>query len=154
MSLRGCRGAKLPTSPVRKRFQRNRGGEGCGERRGCPAFPHLGTYELLLTQFRGAGPDTFSGELEDGGVVHEPIDGGHRGHRVLEDLVPLGEDQVRGDDDGLFLVAFGEEVKEHLHLLAGLLDVADVVDDDGVEALESSDRLRQFQVALGGEQLA
>ena len=33
-------------------------------------------------------------ELQDDGVVHQAVDGGHRGHRVLEDLVPLAEDQV------------------------------------------------------------
>lgn len=87
-------------------------------------------------------------ELEDGGVVDEPIDGRHRRHRVFEDLVPLAEDQVGGDDDGLLLIALGQEVKEHLHLLAGLLDVADVVDDDGIEAPEPRDGLRQLEVAF------
>ena len=85
--------------------------------------------------------------------MYEPVDGRHGGHRVLEDLVPLAEDQVRGDDDGLFLVAFGEEGEEHFHFLAGLVDVADIVEDDGIKALEFGKRGRQFQVALGGEQL-
>lgn len=106
-----------------------------------------------MTLFRGVGTEAIAGELKDGGVVDEAVDGGHRGHRVLEDLVPLGEDQVRGDDDGLFFVTLGEEVKEHFHLLAGLLDVADVVDDRGVEALEPRDGLGQLQVAFGGQQL-
>lgn len=79
--------------------------------------------------------------------------GGHGGHRIFEDLVPLAEDQVGGDDHGLLLVAFGQEVEEHFHLFAGLLDVADVVDDDGVETLEAVDGLGQLEVAFGGEQL-
>ena len=81
-------------------------------------------------------------------MVHESIDGGHGRHRVFEDLVPLGEDQVGGDDHGFFLVALGEEVKEHFHLLAGLLDVADVVDDHGVEALESTMACGSFRSRL------
>ena len=76
--------------------------------------------------------------------MNEAVDGGHRGHRVLEDLVPLGEDQVGGDDDGLLLVTLSEEMEEYLHLLGRLLDVADVVDDDGVEALEPGDGLREL----------
>ena len=86
-------------------------------------------------------------------MVNEAVDGGHRGHRVLEDLVPLGEDQVGGDDDGLLLVALGEKMEEDLHLLRRLLDVADVVNDDGVEALQPGDGLRELQVALGYEKL-
>jgi len=45
-------------------------------------------------------------------------------------------------------------MEEHLHLLGRLLDVADVVDDDGIESLESRDGLRELQVALGDEKLA
>jgi hypothetical protein len=75
---------------------------------------------------------TLAGKLEDRGVVHEPVDGGHGGHRVLEDLVPLAEDQVGGDDHGALLVALGQEGEEHLHLLARLLHVAEVVEDDRV----------------------
>jgi hypothetical protein len=35
--------------------------------------------------------------LQDDGVVHQPIDGGHCRHRVLENLIPLAEDQIRTD---------------------------------------------------------
>ncbi len=40
------------------------------------------------------------GELEDGGVVDEAIDGSRRGHRVLEDAIPLSKDEV-GDFQNL-----------------------------------------------------
>ena len=49
-----------------------------------------------------AGP-TFSSpvawevELQDGRVVHQPIDGGRGRHRVLEDPFPVAEHQVAGD---------------------------------------------------------
>jgi hypothetical protein len=29
------------------------------------------------------------GKFQDRRVVHQPVDGGHGGHRILEDLVPL-----------------------------------------------------------------
>ena len=79
---------------------------------------------------------TVAGELQDRGVMHEAVDGCHGGHGILEDLIPLGEAQVGGDHDRLLLVALGQEVEEGLHFLAGLLDIADVVNDDTVEALE------------------
>jgi hypothetical protein len=44
-------------------------------------------------------------------MVNQPVDSGHRGHWVLEDLVALGEDQVGGDDDGLLLVALARKWK-------------------------------------------
>ena len=86
--------------------------------------------------------------------MDEPIDGGHGGHRVLEDLIPLTEDQVGGDQHrALPLVAFGEEGEEHLHLVLRLTDVAEVVADDGVEAMEFGEQVRQFEIAFGDEQL-
>ena len=109
-----------------------------------PAFPRTSGFSPGVS-WACAG---LAGELEDGGVVNEPIDGGHGRHGVLEDLVPLGEDQVGGDDDGFVFVALGEELEEDFHLLAGLLDVADVVDDDGVEAMEPGDHLGKLEVAL------
>ena len=86
-------------------------------------------------------------------MVDQAVDSGHGRHRVLEDLIPLGEDQVGGDNDGLLLVALGEEMEKDLHLLGRLLDVADVVDDYGVETLEPGDGLRKLQVALGDQKL-
>ena len=43
--------------------------------------------------------------------------------------------------------------RSNLHLVAGLLHATDVVDGDGVEALELGDGLRQLQIAFGDEQL-
>lgn len=68
--------------------------------------------------------------------MNEAVDGCHGGHGILEDLVPLGEDQVGGDDDALSFVALGQELEKDFHFLAGLLDIADVIEDDGVKALE------------------
>jgi len=69
--------------------------------------------------------------------MHESIDGRPWWSWILEDLVPLGEDQVRGDHDGFLFVALGEEVEEDFHLFAGLLDVPDVIDDNGVRSVEA-----------------
>ena len=60
-------------------------------------------------------------KLQDHRVVHHPVNGRRRGHRVLEDLVPLREHQVTGDHHAPAFVALGEEGEEHLHLGAVLL---------------------------------
>src|ERR1700693_670952 len=84
--------------------------------------------------------------------MDDAIHGGRGGHRILEDGVPLGEDQVASDQDGATLVAFGQEGEEDLHLLAALLDVADVVEEDGLEAVQALELGGKPQVTLGGEQ--
>lgn len=84
-------------------------------------------------------------------MVDDPVDR-RRGHRVLDDAIPLAEDDVARDEDAAALVTFREECEEHLHLVATLLDVADVVEDDGVETVQQRELLFEAQVALGGEQ--
>jgi hypothetical protein len=45
-------------------------------------------------------------------VVDEAVGDRHGGHRIVEYLVPLAEDQIGGDDDGLLFVAFGQKLEE------------------------------------------
>jgi len=84
--------------------------------------------------------------------VHQTVDRRGGSHRVLEDPIPLAEDNVTGDDHGPPLVAFGEEREEDLHLVAALLHIADVVEDHSVVGIERGELLLEAQIALGGEQ--
>ena len=43
--------------------------------------------------------------------MHDAVDGRRRGHGVGEDVLPLGEDEVRGYAQGPALVAFAMRVK-------------------------------------------
>lgn len=97
-------------------------------------------------------PEARAFGLERDSVVHDPVDGGGRGHRILEDLIPLREHQVRCDHDALALVAFGEQRKEHLHLRPVLLNVSDVIERQALEAVKALQLPRQAHVALGGEE--
>lgn len=85
-------------------------------------------------------------------MVHDAIDGGHRGHRVLEDPVPFREHEVGCDDHALAFVTFGQQRKEHFHFVPVVLDVTDVVEDQTFEAIELGKFLRQPQIALGRQQ--
>jgi hypothetical protein len=63
-------------------------------------------------------------------MMHQPVDGSGGGHGVLEDTVPLAEDQVTADQYTFALVAFSEGGKQHLPLVAVLLEITDVIEDD------------------------
>jgi hypothetical protein len=84
--------------------------------------------------------------------MDEAVDRRRRGHWVLEGPIPLAEEEVAGDDHAPALVALGEEREEDFHLLAALLDVADVVEDDGVEAVEGGELLLEPEVTLGSKE--
>jgi len=66
--------------------------------------------------------------------------------------VPLTEDRVAGDDAAFALVSLGEEGEAAFHLLTALLDVADVVEDDGVIAVQGRELLLETQVSFGDEE--
>lgn len=55
-------------------------------------------------------------------------------------------------DHALALVASRQEGAEHLHLVALVLDVADVVEEHRVEVIESVEFALQRKVALGAQQ--
>lgn len=50
--------------------------------------------------------------------MDQSIGSGCCGHRVFEDAVPLGKNEVARDHDAATLVALRKEGKEHLHLVA------------------------------------
>ena len=84
--------------------------------------------------------------------MHDPVNGGRRGHRVLEDLVPLREHQVAGDHDALAFIALSQQGEQDLHLGPVLLDIADIVQQQAVDAVQALQFPRQAQVALGFQQ--
>ena len=84
--------------------------------------------------------------------MDEPVDCSSGRHRILEDPVPLAEHEVAGDDHRAPLIALGEKREQDLHLVAVLLDVADVIEQHGVEAVEDRELVFETQVALGDEQ--
>ena len=68
--------------------------------------------------------------------MDEPVDGGDGDGLVGEDAVPGAEGLVGGDGEAAGLVAPGDELEEDGGLGLVLLGVADVVEDDQVEAVE------------------
>ena len=90
-------------------------------------------------------------EFEDDTVVDEAVDRSRRRHLVLEDLFPLREGKIAGDRAAL--IAVGQKRKEDLHLLTRVLDVADVIEDQGVVSVPALEQAGQVEVTLGDQEL-
>src|SRR5260370_29545690 len=85
--------------------------------------------------------------------MDQTVDGGRGCHRVLEDALPVAEHQIAGNQHRAPFVAFGDQREQDLGFFRALFDVANVVQDQKLERIESAQLLRQQQIALGGEQL-
>ena len=99
------------------------------------------------------GPIAGDLELENGGVVYNPIYGSRRGHRVFEDLLPFAEYEVAGNNDGAAFVTLGQESEEHLDLLSALLGVSDVIKNKDFEVIQFAQFPGEIQVSFGGQQI-
>jgi len=88
-------------------------------------------------------------DLDDDGVVQEAVEqrGGDNG--IAEDVTPLGEAAVRGQDHGAALVAGVDELEEQIAAAGDDREIADLVDDEQARPAEEADALLQASFALG-----
>ena len=91
----------------------------------------------------------FDVHLQDGGVVHEAIDGGERHGLIREDLAPFSERLVGGDQHGTPFVARSDQLEQHAGLGLVLGDVGEVVEDQQVVAVEFGDGGLERQLPPG-----
>ena len=81
--------------------------------------------------------------------MHEAIDQGGGDHRVAEDLAPGLEPAIASDDDRAAFVAAGDQGEEEVRGLALEREVADLVDDQQLVALQPPELLVQRVALLG-----
>jgi len=81
--------------------------------------------------------------------VKDPIQDGRGDHRVAEDLVPLAEAAVRGQDQGPLLVAPRDELEEQMSPVTVNGDVADLVDDQELGLAEELEPLLDAVLGIG-----
>ena len=75
-------------------------------------------------------------DLDDDGVVKEPVQQG-RGHDgITKNLAPLGKTAIGGEDHGAFFVAGVDELEEQIATAGSDRQVADLIDDQKREAAE------------------
>ena len=123
-----------------------RGAARCRQRRGDEGLGAdvLGHELGMLAQAVAGALD-----LDDHGVVQEPIEERGGDHRIAEDLAPLGEAAVGGEDHRAPLVAGVDQLEEQVAAIGDDRQVADLVDDQERGAAEEADLVAQPALALG-----
>lgn len=69
-------------------------------------------------------------DVQGGGMVQQPVEDGRRQDLVVEDLTPVDEALVGGEDEAGLLVAPAEETEEETRLLPGHGEGAHLVEDE------------------------
>jgi len=80
-------------------------------------------------------------------VVDQAVDRGHSHRRVGEDLIPFAERLIAGGDQAAALVALGDELEQNVGLGLVLAHLAKIVEDEHIEAVESSQGSGEREVA-------
>jgi hypothetical protein len=94
----------------------------CGQRR----FFLLRDFHLVARQI----------QFQNHAVVNQAIDGRGGRHRSFEDSFPFAKDEIAGQEYAPAFIALSQQSEERFHLLASLLDIADVVDDQRLVLVE------------------
>ena len=82
-------------------------------------------------------------------MVNHTVNSSHGGHRIFEDAFPFAEHQICGDHYRFALVPLSQEREEHLHFIAIMLDIANIIEDDTGKLVQFRQFLRQAQVPFG-----
>src|SRR5512132_2723749 len=88
-------------------------------------------------------------DLEDDGVMEEPIEQRRGDDRVAEDVAPFGEAAVGGEDHRPLFVAGIDQLEEQVAAAGDDRQVADLVDDEQRGAAEPADAFAQASLAFG-----
>src|SRR5204863_3777497 len=95
----------------------------------------------------GAASIALDIHLEDGGVMDEAVDGGERHGLVWEDLAPVAERLIGGDQHGAPLVAATDQLEQHTGFGLILADVDDVIEDQQMILIELGERAFEGELA-------
>ena len=80
--------------------------------------------------------------------MNESVNGSDGHHGVAENGFPLAEGLISGDHNALALIAISNEFKEDGGFSLRLLDIAEVIDDDEVEAVKLFESSLKLQMQL------
>ena len=93
-----------------------------------------------------------SHHIQNDAMVNHAVDCSHRGHRTFEYSFPFAEHEIGRDQHRFAFIALGKKGKEHLHFVAIVLDIADVIEDHTRIFVQLCQFLGQAQVPFGGEE--
>ena len=75
-------------------------------------------------------------DLENDSMMHQPVNGSNRHHRVGKDAVPLAEGLIGRNQQAFAFISMSNQLKEDRGFSFRLLHVAQVVEDEQVKAVE------------------
>ncbi len=96
-----------------------------------------------------ARPIAGSFDLNDDSVVKQSVEKGRRRDGIAEDVAPLGEASVWGEDHRALFVPGVDELEEEIAAGGRDREVADLVDDEQREAAVVADLLAKSAIAFG-----
>jgi hypothetical protein len=87
-------------------------------------------------------------DLHDDGVVEQSVEECSGDDRITEEVAPLGETPVRGQDHGALFVACVDQLEEEIGAIGGDGQIADLVDDQQGCAAVEADLLDQAALSF------
>ena len=90
--------------------------------------------------------------IQNDAVVDHTVDSSHGGHGIFEDSFPFAEHEIGGDQHRFAFIAIRQKRKKHLHFVAIVLNVANIIEDDTGIFVQLCQLLGQAQVPFGGEE--
>ena len=85
--------------------------------------------------------------------MNQPVYRRSGGHRILENLLPLGKRKIACNRRARSLISVGQQSEQHLHFFAVLLNVTDVVDDERLISSQFFQELWKKQIPFCTQQL-
>ena len=87
-------------------------------------------------------------DLNDDGVMKQPVEQRGGDDRIAEDVAPFGKAAVGSEDHGALFVAGIDELEEQVGAAWGNRQIADLVDDEQRTAAQEADFLAQRALAF------
>ena len=81
--------------------------------------------------------------------MHQSIDGRRGGHRIFEDPLPFGKDEIAGQQHAMTLVAMGQQGEQDFHFVTALLHIAEVVNYQGLISIQPLQFFLQPEFGFG-----
>ena len=88
-------------------------------------------------------------DLDDDGVVKEPVQEGRGDDGIIKNFAPFGKAAIGGEDHGALFVAGVDELEEQIAAAGNDGQVADFVDDEQGKSAEEPDLLAQGAFTSG-----
>ena len=108
---------------------------------------------LLLFFHRLFEAEAFAIHLEDMAMVGESIQQSRSHAFALEDMIPIAERQVAGDQQAAAFIAIGEDLEQQFGSRAAEREVAEFVHDQQVDFIEPFEQLVEAEFLLSFFQL-